>query len=52
MVTKDEVGGSEMDGKFVVSRYKLSHLEWISNEVLQYSTGDYIQSLEIDHERR
>ena len=24
------------------------HLEWISNEVLLYSTGDYVQSLGID----
>ena len=26
------------------------HLEWISNEVLLYSTGIYIQSLGIDHD--
>ena len=39
-----------MDGKFGVSRYKLLHLEWISNEVLLYSTGNYIQSLGIEHD--
>ena len=26
-----------------VSRYKLLHIEWINNEVLQYSTENYIQ---------
>ena len=39
-----------MDGEFGVSRCKLFHLEWISNEVLLYSTGNYIQSLGIDHD--
>ena len=37
-------GGSGMDWKFGVSRCKLLHLKWISNEVLLYSTGNYIQS--------
>ena len=32
---------SGMDGEFGVSRCKLLHLEWISNEVLLYSTGNY-----------
>ena len=31
-----------------VSRCKLLHLEWMSNEVLLYSTGKYIQSLVIE----
>ena len=39
-----------MDLEFGVSRYKLLHLEWISNEVLLYSTGNYIQSLWTDHD--
>ena len=38
-------GGSGMDWEFGVSRCKLLHLEWISNEVPLYSTGNYIQSL-------
>ena len=38
-------GGSGMDGEFQVSRCKLLHLEWISNEVLPYSMVNYIQSL-------
>ena len=34
------------------SRFKLLHLERISNEVLLYSTGNYIQSLVIEHDGR
>ena len=37
-------GGSRMNREFGVNRYKLLHLEWINNEVLLYSTGNYIQS--------
>ena len=32
-------GGSGMDWEFGVNRSKLQHLEWISNEILLYSTG-------------
>ena len=35
-----------------VSRCKLLHLDWISNKVLMYTTGNYIQSLGIDHKGR
>ena len=28
------------------------YLEWISNEVLLYSTGNYTQSLRIEHDGR
>ena len=42
--------GSGMDGEFGVVRCKLLHLEWMSNETLLYSTGNYIQSLGIEHE--
>ena len=41
-----------MDGELGVGRCKLLHLEWISNEVLRYSTGKYIQSLGIEHNGR
>ena len=44
--------GSGMDGKFGVSRSKLLHLGWISNAVQMYNTGDYGQSLGIDHDGR
>ena len=35
-------GESGMDWEFGVSKCKLLHLEWISNEILLYSTGNYI----------
>ena len=47
-----EWGRSGMDWEFGISRCKLLHLEGISNEVLWYSTGNYIQSLVIEHDRR
>ena len=50
VVAKGERGRSGMDGEFGVCRYKLLHLEGISNEILLYSTGNYIQSLGTDHD--
>ena len=41
-----------MDWAFKVSRCKRLHLEWISNKVLLYSTGNYVQSLGVDHDGR
>ena len=35
-------GGNGMDWESRVNRHKLLHLEWISNEILMYSTGNYI----------
>ena len=35
-------GGSWMDWEFGVNRWKLLPLEWISNEILLYSTGNCI----------
>ena len=32
-------GGSGMDWEFGINRYKLSHLEWISNEILLCNLG-------------
>jgi len=45
-------GGSGMDGEFGVGKSKLLYLEWISNEVLLYSTENYIQSLGTDNDGR
>ena len=42
----------EEDREFGVSRCKLFHLEWLSNEVLRHSTGTSIQSLGIEHDGR
>ena len=45
-----EVGGGRgMAWEIEVSRHKLLHLEWIENEVLLYSTGNYILSPGINH---
>ena len=44
--------GSGMNVEFGVSGCKLLYLEWISNEVLLYSTGNYVQSLELEHDSR
>lgn len=47
-----EQRGSGIDGDLGVSRFKLLRLEWISYEVLPYSTGNYMKSLVIEHVRR
>lgn len=49
VVAEGEVGGSGMDGEFRVGRCKLLHLEWIGDDILLYSTGNYVQSLGIEH---
>ena len=41
-----------MDWEFGVSRCKRFHFEWISNEVLLFSTGNSIQSLAMEHDGR
>ena len=38
VVAKGERGGRGTDREFGIGRYKLLHLEWISNELLLYST--------------
>ena len=40
VVAKAEGEGSGVDWEFGVGRCKLLHLEWISNELLLYSTGN------------
>ena len=52
VIAKREKGGSGVDEEFGVVRCKLLHLEHIRNEVLLDSTGNYIQSLGIDHDGR
>ena len=49
LVVAKECGEGRMDWESGVSTCKLFHLEWISNEVLLYSTGRYIQSLVMNH---
>ena len=45
-----EVGGAGRGLEFGVSRSKPLHIEWISNQVLLYSTGNYIQYPVINHD--
>ena len=42
--------GSGMDGVLGVNRCRLLPLEWISNEILLCSTGNYIWSLMMEHD--
>ena len=42
-------GGGGMDLEFGISRCKLVYIEWISNKVLLYSTGNCIQDPLISH---
>ena len=44
VVARRERGGSRMGGEFGVSCCKLLHLEWISNGILLYSTGNDVIS--------
>ena len=41
--------GGEIDWEFGISRCKLLYIEWINNNVLLYSTGNYIQYPVINH---
>ena len=52
VVAKVEGGESGMDQERGVCRCKPLHLEWISSEVLLYSTENYIQSFGIDRDGR
>ena len=38
-----------MDWEFEFSRCRLLHIEWINSKVLLYSTGNYTQYPEINH---
>ena len=38
-------GRSWRDWEFGVNKSKLLHVEWIDNEILLYSTGNYVQKL-------
>ena len=50
VVAKGGGGGSGIDWESGVNRCKLLHLKRISNEILLYSTGNYIQSLMMEHD--
>ena len=42
--------GMEWTGSLGLADTKLSHLEWLSNEVLVYSTRNYSQPLGVEHD--
>ena len=44
--------GEGMDWEFGVKRYKVLHLKQRDNDVLLYSTGNYVQSLMREHDER
>ena len=46
-----EGGGSVMDWEFRIKRCKLLPLQWISNEILLYTTRNYIYPLVMGHDR-
>ena len=41
--------GGGKDWEFGIRRFKLLYIEWISNKVLLYSTGNYTQYPVINH---
>ena len=47
---RDRMGG--LDWEFGVSRYKLLYTEWINNQVLLYSTGNYVQYPGTNHNEK
>ena len=49
MVAKGKGIGGGMEWEVGVSRYKLIYREWINNKVVLYSTGNYTQYPEINH---
>ena len=49
VAVKGEGFGGGMEWEVGVSRYILLYIKWISNKVLLYSTGKYIQYPMIKH---
>ena len=45
-------GRSLMNWEFGVNRCQLLRLEWMSSEVLLYTTGNYIQFIGMNHDGR
>ena len=49
VVAKGEGGRGGMDWEFGISKCKLLYIAWINNQVLLYSTGNYIQYPIVNH---
>ena len=41
---------AKVDGELEINRCKLLPLEWMSNEIVLCSTGNYVWSLVMEHE--
>ena len=52
VIARREQAQSGMDREFGVGRCKLFHLEWMGSGGLLCSTGNYVQSLGVEHSRR
>ena len=52
VIAKEDGRENVMGWEFGIGRCKLLYLEWISNEFLLYSSGNYTQSLGINHDGR
>ena len=50
VVAKEDREGVGWTGNLGINRCKLLPLEWKSDEILPYSTGNYIQSLTMEHD--
>ena len=51
MVAKGKNGRRGIDWEFEVGRFEVLHFEWINSRVLLFSTGNFIQSPGINHNR-
>ena len=52
VVNKGEEDGEGMEWDFGISRCKLVYTEWMKNKVVLQSTGNSIQYLEINHNKK
>ena len=52
VVARKEARICGMDGEFGLRMYKLLHLDWISNEFLLSSAGNYILYFGVEHNER
>ena len=52
LLPRGKKGRTGKDWEFGISREKLLYLGWISNKVLLYSTGNYVQYSGTNHNRK
>ena len=52
VVARREEGEKGMDGEFGVDRCQLLHFKQLGKRILLYSTGNCVQSLELEHDGR